>query len=350
MIAPSQRALTAESAFQCRLCGTAGEPIVLGPNADFVLGGGEPARIVRCPRCSLPATDPLPGDRELAEAYHTAYRLRRREGPDPRYLRESDNRAAAQWTFLRRAVLTRNGSSAAVGWNSPQARILDVGCAAGSFLFARRDSSAALAGFEPDRAMCEAARQRLPQGSRLFNSVFDASRLAGGRFDLIAASHVLEHVPEPVAFLGQLLEALADGGRLFLEVPNEDAETIAALTACEPLGRMHLYFFDPQKLTAVVEAAGGEVVALGTFGEPKARAVPPSEPRGVAPAWMAKLRVSAHPAARALRTLYRARRLRIRRKRMFIERKDGDCLRVIAAKGPRRGFARIMTQEVLLHD
>ena len=151
---------------------------------------------------------------------------------------------------------------------------------------------------------------------------------------MIAASHVLEHVPEPVAFLGQLLEALADSGRLFLEVPNEDAETIAALTAGEPLGRMHLYFFDPQKLTAVVEAAGGEVVALGTFGEPKARAVPPSEPRGVAPGWMAKLRVSAHPAARALRTLYRSRRSRVRRKRMFIEREDGDCLRVIAAKRP----------------
>ena len=334
MIAPSRPALTAESAFQCRLCGAAGEPIVLGPNADFVLGGAEPARIVRCPRCSLPATDPLPGERELAEAYQASYRRRRREGPDPLYLRESDNRAVAQWAFLRRAALTRNGSSAAVRWNSPQARILDVGCAAGSFLFARRDNSASLAGFEPDRAMWRAARQRLPQASRLFNSVFDASQLAGGCFDLIAASHVLEHVPEPVAFLGQLLEALADSGRLFLEVPNEDAETIAALTAGEPLGRLHLYFFDPQKLTAVVEAAGGEVVALGTFGEPKARSNPVGEAHETSPGWMARLRVSAHPAARALRALYRTRRLRRRRKRMFIEREDGDCLRVIAAKKP----------------
>lgn len=294
----------------------------------------EPARIVRCRGCRLGGTDPLPDARELADAYREAYRRRRREGPDDGYLRESDSRAAAQWAFLRRAAVTRVSGSAR--WNSPHARILDVGCAAGSFLFARAEARARdsprLTGFEPDRAMWEAAGRRLGVQAQLFNSIFDAEEIGGRRFDLIAASHVLEHVPEPVAFLRRLVDSLEDDGWLFLEVPNEDAGTIAAITGTPPLGRMHLYFFDPPRLTATVEAAGGTLVSLGAFGDPKQRPGPSGEASSVRDGWVARWRSSEHPAMGVPRAIYRAGRLRRRRRRMFIEREDGDCLRLIAMK------------------
>ena len=331
MIAASRPLVGTQSGFECVLCEAVDEPVGLGPNADFVLAEGEVARVVRCPRCSLVGTHPLPGVEELAEAYREAYRRRRREGPDAQYLRESDNRAAAQWAFLRGRSRASGELSAGTRWDSAHVRILDVGCAAGSFLFAAKDRCTSLTGFEPDRSMWEAAGRRLPR-SKLLNSVFQPSRIAGSRFDLIAASHVLEHVPDPVGFLRGLLEALETRGVLFLEVPNEDAETISALAA-GPAGRMHLYFFDPKRLTAVVEAAGGSVVAVGTFGELKVGPVSSGPERGVGHGWISKMRRSAHPAAGVVRATLRAWRGQRRRRRMFVERGDGDCLRVIATRG-----------------
>ncbi len=332
MIAVSPRPLAVERGFACRLCGATDEPIDLGPNGDFPLAGGEGARSVRCRCCSLRGTRPLPDARQLAEAYREAYRGRRQEGPDEGYLKESDARAAAQWAFVDRAASKQVDAGSGTPCNFSGARILDVGCAAGSFLCARLDESASLTGFEPDRAMWEAAGRRLGPRAQLFNSIFDAQEMSGRRFDVIAASHVLEHVLEPIVFLKRLLGVLEDGGVLFLEVPNEDAGTIAAGTGTASLGRMHLYFFDPQRLRAAAEAAGGVVVALGAFGDPKVHPRPSSEPSRVGGGWISRLRSSGHPAVSVARAVYRTRRLQKRRKRMFVEREDGDCLRVIAMK------------------
>ena len=330
MIAASRPLVGIEKRFECGLCGATEEPVALGANADFALSGGEAARVVRCRRCSLVGTYPLPDAEELAEAYREAYRRRRREGPDAQYLRASDNRAAAQWVFLRGRSRVVRELTAEARWDSARARMLDVGCAAGSFLLTAEDRGASLTGFEPDRAMWEAARRRLPR-ARLLNSVFQSSKVAGSRFDLIAASHVLEHVPEPVAFLRGLLEALDPDGLLFLEVPNEDARTISAMAAGPP-GRMHLYFFDPKRLTAVVEAAGGKVASVGTFGDPKVGTILDGSARDVRVGWIAKLRGSAHPAARVARAARRRWLRGQRRRRMFMEREDGDCLRVIVTR------------------
>lgn len=42
----------------------------------------------------------------------------------------------------------------------------------------------------------------------------------GERFDLISGSHVLEHIPDLISWLNQLEELLADGGQIFLSVPD----------------------------------------------------------------------------------------------------------------------------------
>jgi SAM-dependent methyltransferase len=80
---------------------------------------------------------------------------------------------------------------------------------------------------------------------------------AAARFDLVVASHVVEHVAEPTAVLRRLAHHLAPGGRLFVEVPME----------CwggppfhdEPV--THINFFVPGSLRRCFEEAGLEVAS-----------------------------------------------------------------------------------------
>jgi SAM-dependent methyltransferase len=84
---------------------------------------------------------------------------------------------------------------------------------------------------------------------------------AAGRFDVVTAFHVLEHVPDPVAMLRRMLQWLAPGGVLIVEVPNAGglgAALFGKAWAGLELPR-HLSHFSPDTLTRAVEQAGGHV-------------------------------------------------------------------------------------------
>jgi 2-polyprenyl-3-methyl-5-hydroxy-6-metoxy-1,4-benzoquinol methylase len=49
---------------------------------------------------------------------------------------------------------------------------------------------------------------------------FQAARLDGGDFDAITMSHVIEHVPDPLASLDKCRRLLRLGGYLVLSTPN----------------------------------------------------------------------------------------------------------------------------------
>lgn len=46
------------------------------------------------------------------------------------------------------------------------------------------------------------------------------ARTLDGQFDLLVANHVLEHVPDPIAWLREAQSVLADGGWLFMALPD----------------------------------------------------------------------------------------------------------------------------------
>ena len=52
-------------------------------------------------------------------------------------------------------------------------------------------------------------------GMRLIDAVGDAAPL-----DFVIASHVIEHIPDPIGWLAQIAEILVDGGILALVVPD----------------------------------------------------------------------------------------------------------------------------------
>lgn len=98
--------------------------------------------------------------------------------------------------------------------------VLDVGCGDGAFLDLAREAGLGTAGLELNQKAAEDCRAK---GHEV--SVVPLAELAddprGPRYDLVTLFQVLEHVPDPVSFLGQAAGCLRPGGYLSVAVPND---------------------------------------------------------------------------------------------------------------------------------
>ena len=77
----------------------------------------------------------------------------------------------------------------------------------------------------------------------------------GRRFDAILLIEVIEHVSDPVHFLGRLRELLASGGRIFLTTPCGELRNGSRATNAYDTPE-HVQFFSERSLKRAVESAG----------------------------------------------------------------------------------------------
>jgi 2-polyprenyl-6-hydroxyphenyl methylase / 3-demethylubiquinone-9 3-methyltransferase len=110
-------------------------------------------------------------------------------------------------------------------------RLLDVGCGAGlaAEAFARRGFD--VLGLDAGGEVIEAARAHAAgQGLALAYRIGVAEDLLieGTRFPIITALEVVEHVPDPAAFLATLAALLTPGGKLFLSTLNRTPRSFLA--------------------------------------------------------------------------------------------------------------------------
>lgn len=84
-----------------------------------------------------------------------------------------------------------------------------------------------------------------------------------GRFDLLVLVDVLQFAPKPLEFLREAALALAPGGRIYLEVPDESLMLLRAsarkalgLYRGSPLHHGHINFFTPRSLRFLLAEAG----------------------------------------------------------------------------------------------
>jgi SAM-dependent methyltransferase len=127
--------------------------------------------------------------------------------------------------------------------------ILEIGSGGGSLLRELARRGADVVGVEPGATEVAGA------GFEVIAEPFRADRF-DRRFDAIVHYGVLEHVPDPVAFVRDQLELLDDGGFLAFSVP--DCSLPIAHGDISMLVHEHWSYFTPESLEAVAALAGAQ--------------------------------------------------------------------------------------------
>lgn len=142
--------------------------------------------------------------------------------------------------------------------------LLDVGCGNGVFLLRAREAGWDVAGIEPDPAAVVAARAG---GLDVWNGTLD-DHPQGNAYDVVTASHVLEHVHDPRLFLRQVSARLRTGGTIWLATPNVRSLGHRwygrSWRGLEP--PRHLTIFSARALRSLLEGAGFSTIRFHRRG------------------------------------------------------------------------------------
>jgi len=144
-------------------------------------------------------------------------------------------------------------------------RFLDVGCATGRLLEYLQQRGWQEQGVE----VCEPAADygRRVRGISIFSGTLEEARLPAAGFEIVHASHVIEHLQYPGDFISEAYRLLKPEGHLILITPNSDGFQAKLMR-----GRWrsaiadHMVLFSRKTLTLLLEKHGFYVEQSATWG------------------------------------------------------------------------------------
>jgi SAM-dependent methyltransferase len=180
-------------------------------------------------------------------------------------------RDRAQWLVRMCAQLRADQEVAHLGCtDSPYTQELLDG---GLLLHPRLAEVATVTGIDVDPVGLEILRRALP-GGRFVQADVTAEVPASerGRYALVIAGEVLEHVPDADSFLRGCGALLVPGGRLCVSVPNACSPKIGlrALAGRESVHPDHRVYYGPRTLARTLHGAGFEVQEMASVFAPVA--------------------------------------------------------------------------------
>jgi SAM-dependent methyltransferase len=241
----------------CLCCGTVGIPLYQDLEDGLFSAPGSWS-LKKCPAvdCGLLWLDPMPLAADLSAAYHEYYTHGAPLRSLPGRLGSCLNRLLIDTVLLFRGTAERKRAELMFMEDVPPTTLLDVGCGEGSFLVAMAKRGWHVTGVDFDEAAVHAARQA--HGLDVHTGTIDTIVARGMTFDVVTASHVIEHVPDPVEFLAQCVRVLRPGGRVILRTPNAHSwghqRYGRAWRGLEP--PRHLHIFTTAALSACARKAG----------------------------------------------------------------------------------------------
>jgi ubiquinone/menaquinone biosynthesis C-methylase UbiE len=145
--------------------------------------------------------------------------------------------------------------------------VLDVGCNTGYGTMRFVPVANRVVGVDVSPRAIEAARERARDGRPEFivTTGFELP-FPGATFDLVTSFQVLEHVPDPVAFLRELARVLRPGGTVILATPNAASRLYPGMT---PWNRFHVHEYLADELAELLRGVFPRVAVLGMFGAPE---------------------------------------------------------------------------------
>ena len=161
-------------------------------------------------------------------------------------------------TLLRFIGLARERKAAYEMYlgDRPPGRLLEIGCGSGERLAHFAAKGWSVQGQDVDAKAV--AHARASTGLPVHLGPIESLPASAGPFDAVVMSHVIEHVPDPVALLRQAGALMAAGGVLVAVTPNIESVGHRRFSAdwrgLEP--PRHLHLFSPGTLQSAAQTAG----------------------------------------------------------------------------------------------
>ena len=204
---------------------------------------GLPQKVFLCNRCSLIYQNPILSENTLLALYEGKFRkLYNFQDVKEVYLQTQIN-TGKQIIQSMSNFMDMKGK-----------HILDVGCGAGGLLVPFNEAGAYTCGIDMDEEFLSIGRE---MGLNVVNKDlmnFDPDN----KFDLITLTDTFEHLPNACEILRKLKNLLSDGGYIFIGVPNVDPR-IPKFHFLHHLHLLHMWYFDKQTLSCVLESQGFRV-------------------------------------------------------------------------------------------
>ncbi len=151
----------------------------------------------------------------------------------------------------------------------PNAAALEIGCAAGNlanflksqYQFSRFD------GIELSPAREIAATVMDQVFAISLDKLIEKELIQAAQYDIVLASHCLEHFPQPKELIENIQKVLRPDGVIFIEVPNGSGNPALPFDD----NRSHLHFFSVSSLTRLLASQGLFVLAALTGARHDAR-------------------------------------------------------------------------------
>jgi SAM-dependent methyltransferase len=201
-------------------------------------------RIVQCRQCGLVRSDPVISSDRLAQLY---------AGSHFDYGNEVPMLQRTYAKYLRR--LRR--------YRSELDSLLEIGAGNGFFLeVALAEGFTTVNGIEPSAEAIAAARPDVRP--TLVRDILRPGLFPPESFDAVCAFQVLDHVPEPLAFLRECHAMLKPRGLVLLFMHNVAAISARIMKSRSPIIDIeHTYLYSPSTITRLLQRAGFRVEQTG---------------------------------------------------------------------------------------
>jgi 2-polyprenyl-3-methyl-5-hydroxy-6-metoxy-1,4-benzoquinol methylase len=230
---------------RCNLCGASSRFKMIEDSA-------KPFHVLKCTRCGLIFVDPIPELPLLANHYDADYYAA--------WLETQKEERQQMWGRRLKTIEKRFRTG----------RLLDVGCATGTFLQLAKKNGWEIRGTEYSLYAAKFAGDLL-KADIYCGHLMDA-RYEDSSFDVITFWHVLEHLHDPMRYLKEAHRILKPSGLLVIAVPNVN-DYIMQFAYRLVKGRslklfseddreIHLYHFSAQTLSNYLQKTGFECLKI----------------------------------------------------------------------------------------
>lgn len=142
--------------------------------------------------------------------------------------------------------------------------VLDVGCGDGEFLLACREAGInTLAGIEPSPAAGNLAREGI---GKVIRTGGYEDQPTDQRYDLVTLFQTIEHIDDPIGFLGKTRELCHPGGYVAVACHNYQAPVNRVMGEKSPIFDIeHLQIFSTKSITRAMVKSGLEAVSVRPY-------------------------------------------------------------------------------------